>query len=273
MGTAEIARVGYWSLRALGCPLGAAERMSRVLAVSEAIDGNCLRTLRQRDAELQQCFGQPELQLERSSPGRGRIDTAGRSLLDAGLRSADLLMGWAGTNPSAELCLSNLADTLGLAGICTMMVERGHAVFAAGPYIAGAPAWRFYALDKTGVSCLESTSVDAAAQVLEECVSPAAAVRWRDYANNAGGDNAESQMLMIAAMQDGPLDLADCVERIPGVVLNAIHVQVSRGHAHGVTVATEDLRHLYALEIRTWAPSSQRSREQAGFTNAPPSPG
>src|SRR6201999_2257271 len=35
----EIVRVAWWSLRALGCPVGAIEAMSRVLAYSEALDG------------------------------------------------------------------------------------------------------------------------------------------------------------------------------------------------------------------------------------------
>ena len=41
--------------------------------------------------------------------------------------------------------------------------------------------------------------------------------------------------------------------------------QVAASYRDGVPMEAQDLQDLYDLEIRTWAPTSERSRSQAGY--------
>ena len=47
---------------------------------------------------------------------------------------------------------------------------------------------------------------------------------------------------------------------------------VSRAYRRGIPVSQATLDALYGLEMLTWAPTSERSRAQAGFTAPPVSP-
>jgi len=41
--------------------------------------------------------------------------------------------------------------------------------------------------------------------------------------------------------------------------------RVANALTHGVPIGADDLKYLYDLELRTWAPTSERSRSQAGY--------
>jgi hypothetical protein len=89
--------------------------------------------------------------------------------------------------------------------------------------------------------------------------APAEASRIRQALDRqlAGiGGAPGSRLAVIAWRPDAASD------GVPGENLAA---RVAEAWRCGVETADEDLRYLYALEVRTWAPTSERSRAQAGF--------
>jgi len=60
--------------------------------------------------------------------------------------------------------------------------------------------------------------------------------------------------------------LLETMRSLPGEAMMLDYPRrVAQALSHGVPIDTEDLKYLYDLELRTWAPTSERSRSQAGY--------
>ncbi len=57
----------------------------------------------------------------------------------------------------------------------------------------------------------------------------------------------------------------DCRPNAPATSGENLLDKVAAAWRDGVPTTEEDLRYLYQLEVRTWAPTSERSRSQAGY--------
>ncbi|WP_250527323.1 hypothetical protein [Caballeronia sp. GAWG2-1] len=257
----EIVRVSWWSLRALGCPVGAIEAMARVLAYSQALDGHTLAAVREHERALVAAFSGHQPSFDAST---GVINAAGRSMLDMGPRVVDLIAGMAKRKGGAvRVGVTHLADLIGLTGAATIAAKRGLGLVI----IDGKHTWRVYAATRDG----DVTSLSG--QLGDASVSDALIASWREIAGEKflptlPAANADQNSLDVIAFpfvaDDGIGARADNAKE-SGITCQHIGYALKRAYSHGVDVQKADLGFLYQLETRTWAPSSERSRMQAGF--------
>lgn len=272
----EIVRVGGWALRGAGLPFGIAERGTRLLAFTEAVHGGAVRDIYAHEANIAGTSSRkPMAYIQRNDGGR-ELDGGGRHLLEAGPPLVDLAtcdarlqgQGYARISHVAGfLFVTALADLLArrrLTGLCIYRSDEGsrlpasvmrsgwvlfgwhdnHAAFATGKpgeplardmtdILADTPFGRAIAADLAGVSSPSAGSL---------------AIATFSAANATGN--------RLLAVLDRP-SAASARRDYEG--------QVAAAYRDGVPMEPQDLQDLYDLEIRTWAPTSERSRSQAGY--------
>lgn len=269
----EITRVAWWGLRALGCPLGAVERMAKVLAFSEVLEGNCLAALRGREALLTASFKADEPQFQRLDAGYGVVDAAGRSFLDVGPRTVDVLTGIARAGTTVRMRVCGAADRLGWSGSCVLAAMRGVSVLGLRPANDGSARleWALYVAGPTGIRRVGGVADGEAAlrHALQRFVREGASFPAIPEALPRGeGRECGHAVDLIGFAPARMPELA--LDGHPDAPVADIGAALHDAYAHGIDVDAPDLKFLYELEMRTWAPSSERSRMQAGF--AAPSP-
>lgn len=277
----EILRVGGWALRGIGYPFGVAERGVRLLAWTEAVGGGAVAGLRQDEASiaLSQAAGRSERAGDAAS---GRIVRAmGRHLVELGGPAADLATLDARLGSGGHIAVR---DTVGLAllpGLANLLAHRG--LTAVMSYRAAPDEWIAADLPRTGWLAAGGSPEGARfycghdlhglATLLQRLTSDgpsslspalaAAARRDVDMIRSA----PPSGYLGILALRDGPLAAAT-LAGIAGLP-DGREVNFAERFAttlrEGVPMPAEDLAYLYELEMRTWAPTSERSRAQAGY--------
>lgn len=246
----EIVRIGRWALRGLGMQFGVSERGAHLLAWTEAVEGGALRWL--GDYDLRRAAGEiGPFRIERLADDRWAARTGGRSLLEVGPVGIDLLTYAARTFGAGRLDLLGVSDPLFLTGLCRLALQRGLGALvlsdAAGLQIGGTPAKAIEArLDDRG-TMLFAEAGDLARH-------PAAGRSW-----NVEAPSGEGEAISLFLHP-----LAPEAERRPrGVAELALEESLMSAHAHGIRVAAEDFDRFCDFEVRTWAPTSDRSRSQA----------
>jgi hypothetical protein len=246
----ELTRVLPWSLRALGYAFGTADRGAHLVATGATLDPAVLD-------EVCQAGARPVHRLRyQDSQGLMILDAAGISLLEAGPAAMDALAarvdgsGWQRCRIAEATELSLLPSTLVGAldyDLCSIGIVARNDSFD----------WHLIAPGPEGLLY--------------------------------SGHGRDSLLGLLAGNQ-AILDSADMADLSPGSVLLMASPSRpelrSRGHASirprekiaaahrkGIPVSRQTLNAFYALEVLTWAPTSERSRAQAGFTvAAAPSP-
>jgi hypothetical protein len=262
----EIIRVAWWSLRAIGCPLGAVESMARILAYSEVLDGQTLSALRRNEKALLMAFAGEAPRFSAIDHAIGTIEASGRSMLDIGPRAVDLITGCAKRRGgSVRITIRRTADMIGWSGAATVAAQRGIGLMA----IAGDKrrSWQFYVSgcngDVTSVCGeLNGTSPTGVMALMRELAGPSFAATMPSM-GSVDGEAGTLDLIGFPFIADEKF-LAG-VSVLPGVVCRNVTRALANAYSSGVHVTSEDLRFLYELETRTWAPSSERSRSQAGF--------
>jgi hypothetical protein len=276
MSMSEIVRVGAWSLRALGFPFGTAERAVRLLAWSEAAHGQAVRMLRVAETEITASSRLPQAARTREAGGGWSIEAGGKHLLEVGGPAIDLATADARTGGTGHMTIRGAIGTWLVPALCDLAVRRSLAIVAvyassAGetlPATFGSSGWiagigvatepRFLAgpLEAGGagiVPALRQSPLPASEAVASAVMTDAATATTRGA--DSAGHIGISVWAGTPALRPWPgtLPVAD----YPG--------RLARAYREGVEVDTIDCEHLYALERRTWAPTSERSRSQAGF--------
>ena len=272
----EIVRVGGWALRGAGFPFGVAERGTRLLAFTEAVHGGAVRDVCAHEAVIAGAAALKRIGHLRRADGGWELDGGGHHLIEAGPPLADLATSDARLRGEGHARLSHvagfifvtaLADLLarrGLTGLCiygadaasrlpsgvarsgwTLFGRRGNRpVFATGA--ADAPLMR--EVEKI----LDETNFGPA--VLADLAKISAPGEgYLAVAALPSGHETGNRLLAVLDRPEAAAALRDYADR------------VAASYRDGVPMEAQDLQDLYDLEIRTWAPTSERSRSQAGY--------
>ena len=256
---AEIVREGTWALRALGYPYGTAERAAPLLAWTEAVHGHGLTMLRLGETAIaagaawpapiwrRDGAGHPagrgagqvpvRMRAARARPRNRRCEGLGRRGPGcAARRDRDTAVGRVGGGGGAARLGCHARACARAARRSRPYRRRGG--FAQLPTPSG-PAFLAGSLEQS-----LPTSLPAALQLAAEDVAAAR------IAGEAG-------YFSIAVLPCSPLapppGAADWPERL------------ALAYRTGNAADAADYASLYALEARTWAPTSERSRAQAGY--------
>lgn len=247
----ECARVAAWSLRGLGMAFEIADRAAPLVGWAEAVEGGALRTIRQITPILD--GRRPVKWRSRISDATWSFDASGRSVLELGPIAIDVLTMAARTGHIGRVDLHNVVDPIFLSGVVRLAARRGIGLIAIsnGPLLSlcGAPTDTLHAYPG-----LRGPLFDTGSATGNAAVDDAVAAARAELAQTADG-------LTVALLSYTPADA-----RIAGTdsPFDAERKLVL-AQARGIPVAREDLDHLYQLEIRTYAPTSERSRGQALF--------
>ena len=252
VGVSEVSRVALWALRGLGMAFGVADRAAPLVSWAEAVEGGALRRLREIS---------PQIDGPRSDPRRSqvsdatwRFDMSGRSLLELGPPAIDLLTMAARTGKVGRVDLLNTLDPIFLSGLARIAARRGIGLVAlsTAPQLSlcGQQVSRLHAFAGPKGPLFSDDAVGGAPEFDE------AVAAWESEPSPAGSDGARLSLLAYAPDQQPMSDLVEPAR------FDAER-KFAFAQAHGVKVERRDLEHLYELEIRTWAPTSDRSRTQA----------
>lgn len=260
MSTAEILRVGVWSLRALGFPFGTAERAIRFLAWAEAVQGGGLRLLRIAEDEIAASAKLATAMRARNDAGDWIVTSGGKHLLEIGAPAIDLACADARSRGFGRAVLHGALGAWLLPALCDLAVRRGLAIvavyragareilpanFAAGGWIAG--------IGVGGEPHFFAGSIEALRTTRHRIDERVARAAIADSESGAGHIGISVWTGSPDLQWPGDLPVADYPDRL------------IKAYREGVPVDTADCAHLYDLEKRTWAPTSERSRGQAGF--------
>lgn len=258
----EIMRVAPWSLRALGHPFGVAERATRLVTWTQAAVGHALELLRVGESQLAASTRAPAPLRSGDSPSGRHIDARGRNLMELGPSAVDLVTCDARIAGTGDVVIENAIGTLLVPAIADLAARRDLVAVVA---------------YKAGVAEIGIDGWPAEGWIV--------AYRAGDGPRFLRGDL--DSLLATVDMFDGEMKvrllkhatalahpgsvvtLAATTARVPALEGNAGWIdyadRVVRAYRSGIEVASEDLDHLYALERITWAPTSERSRKQAGY--------
>jgi hypothetical protein len=255
---AEIVREGTWALRALGYRYGTAERAAGMLAWTEAVHGNGLTMLRLGEAAIIAGAARPQPRWRRDAQGGRRADALGKCLFECGPPALDLATADArlGGGPGRVVLRGAIGTRLSGA-LGAMAARRGLAAV-----VVHAPdAAEIAPVPPAGWICALPTS-DGPAFLADSLDCPLPEL-LPDMLRVAAGDIADAQ----AAVDEGYFSMTvlacEPMQPPPGAV--DWPQRLALAYRTGSQADPADLETLYALEMRTWAPTSERSRAQAGF--------
>lgn len=240
---AELTRVLPWSIRALGYPFGTADRASHLVATAAALDPMVLDAIaaaRHRPASgFSHCC----------SAGGLRIETEGCSLLEIGPVVMDYVAAHAGEAALLTARISGATDLELLPAVLLIGAGYGLNSVALRPDNGG------------GWLCMQANSEDPRLWSGTGRDGLLARIGREDFASGIAGAEAGADLVLLTTA--GPLDMVGEPTGTPPADA------IAAAHARGIPIRPETLEALYALEMITWAPTSERSRAQAGFTPKP----
>lgn len=245
----ELARVLPWSLRALGYAFGTADRGAHLVAAGAALDPAVLEEISQAGRRPVQGYSY------RKSEGLVTLDAAGISFLETGPAAIDGLAAHVGSS-GWEMCRISAATELSLLS-ATLVGAMDYDLCSIGVVVRnGTFDWQLAEPGSQGLLCAGQGRNSLAAllggdhTVLESI--------------EAAGSTPGSALVMVSAS-------APDLKPTSGHVTVRPQEKITAAQGKGIPVSRQVLDSFYALETLTWAPTSERSRAQAGFTVAPAS--
>jgi hypothetical protein len=272
----EMVRVGGWALRGAGFPFGVAERGTRLLAWTEAVHGGAVQDICAHEPSIARSQTLKGAVPRRRADGGWKVAGAGRHLIEIGPPVVDLVTSDArlSTTGSVRLCETN--GFVFLAALANLLVQRqlvGLVIYRAPesdklPKSFARAGWIFCGMRDGRPFFAEGAAEDsltrdvqrAADTILPGICSTTTLMRSRLPDNGflevtalTPDHNLAVELVGLAKGSNAAASLRNYPERISDAFRN------------GVPMEPQDLQDLYDLEIRTWAPTSERSRSQAGY--------
>jgi len=275
VAVAELLRVGPWALRALGFSFGVAERGSVIVTLAEVLHRNGLRALRVRKDALHRGAAVTSTRVN-TGPGALKIDASGKSLIEVGPAAIDLAASATERYDFARLTIEGIPDPEFLPSVLSLAPAYGLTAIAIfggldspGDGKTSRPSWIIAAPSPSSAMLFEGAADDSGALGLitnQMGIPPAAARLLQSALQNADGRQRDApgnaiEFIVIPNLQ------AARIRQALGPDVSAIDVMsaLDRAYRDGIASASADVAHLYELEKETWAPTSERSRAQAGF--------
>lgn len=283
---AEITRVAPWAFRALGYAFGVADRATRILVWTEAVHGLGLKLLRLGEQRITQSATFPAPQRTTAADGGRTIDAAGKCLFEVGPTAVDLATCDCRETGIGHVTVTGVVGICLVGALCDLVIHRNLGVvvtFASGsneiaPDVLFRSGWLagFKAGSETHI--FSGSLNDDMPRVLSnlartplqmgDAETQRLMADWELARGGGSGDSGYVGFLTLrcytGSLWSTPTE-ADL--SVGGVHLPETDYlnRLERAYQHGVIVKRVDFENLYALEQRTWAPSSDRSRAQAGF--------
>jgi hypothetical protein len=275
VAVAELLRVGPWALRALGFSFGVAERGSVIVTLAEVLHRNGLRALRVRKDALHRGAAVTSTRVN-TGPGALKINAPGKSLIEVGPAAIDLAASATERHDFARLTIEGILDPEFLPSVLSLAPAYGLTAIAIfggldspGGDNGSLPSWMIAAPSPSGAMLFEGPTDDGGALGLlanQMGIPPALARPLQSALQNADGCHRDApgnaiEFIVIPNLQ------AATIRQALGPDVSAIDVKsaLDRAYRNGIASASADVAHLYELEKETWAPTSERSRAQAGF--------
>ncbi len=255
----EIMRVAPWSLRALGHPFGTAERATRLLAWTQAAIGHGLDLLRAGEAAIAASNRLPPPQRTGDHLTGRRIRAGGRNLFEIGPPAIDLATCDARLHGQGEVVVDGAIGSLLVPSLASLAGRRGLSAILVYRPVTGdvrLDGWAdegWVAVVRRGEAMAYFGGPLDRLPAMTACL-PCLAGKALAFAEAGAG--AGLAIFAGVAQADG---------RAPALATIDHDERVARAYREGLEVPAEDLAHLYALERITWAPTSERSRKQAGY--------
>jgi len=243
----ELTRVLPWSLRALGYAFGTADRGAHLIAAGAALDPAVLEEISKAGRRPAQGYRY------RKSEGLVTLDAAGISFLETGPAALDGLAAHVGGS-GWEMCriLGSTEQSLLSA---TLVGAMDYDLCSIGLVVrSGTFDWQLAEPASPGL-LYAGRGRDSLAALLGANQTVLESI-------DAAGLTPGSVLLMVSASAPDLKSSSDHAMVRP-------QEKIAAAYGKGVPVSRQTLDCLYALETLTWAPTSERSRAQAGFTVVP----
>jgi hypothetical protein len=275
----EITRVGGWALRGLGYPLGVAERATRLLAWTQAVDGTALKSIKELETVIEASL-QADPVVIRKATLDDEINGSAKHLLEIGPPVLDLATSNARLNGIGHADLSNvyglnfvpaLGRLLELRKLDAMIVYRAQSRDVL-PKTTPASGWLLVSASHGRHAFRVGDMNDHPEKLVQEMFEIAGRGQGLDIAtriaSRVNGFQAEGTggYMSVTAIQS-----TSAQHLRVGSFLNSVgkphdfRQRLEDAFYEGFSVDKQDLQYLYQLEMRTWAPTSERSRSQAGY--------
>ena len=257
MAMSEIVREGTWALRALGYKYGTAERAVGLLAWTEAVHGQGLSLLRLGGAAIMAGSAEQQPRWSRGSNGIRRAAASGKCLFECGPPALDLATADARLDGLGRAVLHGAIGMWLAASLGAMAARRGlvatlvHAP-GADEVAPAPPAGWICALPTLDGPAFLAGGLD---DPLPAALPAALRVAAHDVA--AARTAGDEGFFGIAAMPSEPMPVPVSATDWPE--------RLTLAYRAGTIAYPADFQALYALGTQTWAPTSERSRAQAGY--------
>jgi hypothetical protein len=259
---AEIIRVGGWGLRGLGFSFGVAERAVHLLAWTEAALGGGMRSIRLAEERIVESYAAPKLSHIVHKDGLRELQAHGRHLLEIGPPAVDLVTADARKSGKSRLSLFGSIGPEFVPALASILAHRklsGIVVYGAGADTEPHAEWLHFGPGVVSVP----RSIDREVSTAELSSAGYVSVPDRQWL----GDEWAKHVQHLKKVSNSYLGFI-VWKGTGGYAENSdgnLSARVSAAWTQGIETPLEDIRYLYELEMRAWAPTSERSRSQAGY--------